>query len=255
VEYKSIPTMTKSVEGRTVTGLFAIHGNVDSYLDISHPGAFSKTIAESLPRVKFLWNHDMWGGPPVAKVKSIREVGRDELPEKVLALAPDATGGVEVVREYLKTPRGDELLTAIQEEAVDEMSYGYDPVKWDMGEVNGMQVRNLREIRLWEVSDVIFGANPATAASKFLQPIDLLLAQIEGHLKAGARHSAADVKLLNAIHKAAVTLGATSCKGSVEEDEEEGETDKDEKSRAGLVPLTLLKSKLDLLELEIFSQR
>jgi HK97 family phage prohead protease len=242
VEYKSIPTMTKSVDGRTVTGLFAIHGNVDSYLDISHPGAFSKTIAESLPRVKFLWNHDMFGGPPVAKVRSIREVGRDELPEKVLALAPDATGAVE-------------LLVAIQEEAVDEMSYGYDPVKWDMGEVNGMQVRNLREIRLWEVSDVIFGANPATAASKFLQPIDLLLAQIEGHLKAGARHSAADVKLLNAIHKAAVTLGATSCKGSVEEDEEEGETDKDEKSRAGLVPLTLLRQKLDLLELEIFSQR
>lgn len=257
MEYKAIPTFTKSIEGRAVTGLFAIHGNIDSYGDISHPGSFTKTIVESLPRVKFLWNHDIFGGPPVAKITRLQEVGREALPEKVLALAPDATGGVEVVREYLKTPRGDELLTAVQEGAVDEMSYGYDPMKWDMSEVNGQQVRNLREVRLWEVSDVIFGANPATAASKFLQPLDVLIAQIDAHIKAGARHSATDTKLLNAIHKAAVSLGATNCKGEADEEDESGEKveaeEIEEKSRADQWSLTHLGQKLAILELEVYA--
>lgn len=303
MEYKSIQMVTKSIVDKTVTGVFAVHGNIDSYADISHPGSFTKTIAERGMRVKHLWNHDYYGSVPTAAVKSLREITRDELPQEVLSMAPDATGGVEVVREYLDTPKGNEVLTAVKAGAVDEMSYGFDPIQMDFGEVNGQKVRNLREVRLWETSDVIFGANPATAASKLYLPLDLLAKQMEAHLtaikagmmpmtpelqaileaidglldtalgepeetepksaslrhllrqarnlKSGARHSAADTKLLNAIHHASVGLGATLCKGLVEE---EADPPKDEgKSRAAAEALTLLGQKLGILELEMLT--
>lgn len=245
MEYKSLPIFTKSITGRTVTGIFAVHGNIDDYADVSHPGSFVKTIAERGPKIKFLWNHDMFGGPPVAKITSIREIGREELPEAVLAIAPEATGGVEVTREYLKTASAEEVFQALEAEALDEMSYGYDAVKFDFSELNGARIRNLREVRLWEVSDVIFGANPATVGSKFAPPLELLLKQLEAHIKAGARHSSSDTKLLNAIHKAAVELGATQCKGIVDEEEEDEKTD--DKSRADELSLTLERAGLFLM--------
>ncbi|HXG66980.1 MAG TPA: HK97 family phage prohead protease [Blastocatellia bacterium] len=170
MEYKALPTYLKAVQGRTVTGIFAVHGNLDSYGDISHPGSFAKTIAERGAKTKFLWNHDYYS-VPVAVVKRLREVRRDELPERVLHIAPEATGGVEIVREYLDTPRADEVYKSVIAGAVTEMSYGYDAVKYDFGEVNGQRVRHLREVRLWEVSDCIFGANPATSASKSFDQI------------------------------------------------------------------------------------
>lgn len=251
MEYKSLPSFVKAVdpETRTVTGVFAVHGNIDSYADISHPGSFKKTIAERGDRVKFLWNHDFFGGPPIAKVLGIREIGRDELPESVLSRASNATGGVEIVRQYMKTGRAAEVFEAVAEGASDEMSYGYDPIVMDFSEVDGTQVRNLREIRLWEVSDVIFGANPATAGSKLAMPADVLLKHIDyflESLKAGARHNAADTKLLNAIHKAALDLGATNCKGLADD---EDKTQPNDERRAEPVSLTLMKFRQQTIDL------
>lgn len=244
MEYKATPGVTKSVDGRTVTGIFAVHGNRDSYDDISHPGSFAKTLNERANRIKFLWNHDFYGGPPIATIKSLREITRDELPEQILQRAPTATGGVEVVREYLKNDRAESVFEAVASGASDEMSYGYDPIQFSFSEVDGVRVRNLHEVRLWEVSDVIFGGNPATAGSKgFIPDIDIVLRYLDHHMKAGARHSASDTKHLNAIHKAVLELGCTTCKGVLDE---EGDT---EKSRADVPSLTLLDARLRLLQL------
>jgi HK97 family phage prohead protease len=174
MEYKHFPAFIKQVEDRTVTGLAAIFGNVDSYGDIVHRGAFKKTIKENSGRVKHLWMHDMWQ-PPTAAIKELSEVGREELPEEVLARFPQATGGLQVAREYLRTPRADEILEGIKAGAITEMSFGYDPVKFDFeeletGDLQGMLVRNLREVRLYDTSDVNWGANPATVASKAAVP-------------------------------------------------------------------------------------
>ena len=220
-EFKAVPQAIQSITGRTVTGIFAVHGNVDSYTDRTWPGSMSKTIAERGPRdgvpsrVKFLWSHDSYA-PPVAVVDRLHEVAAADLPLTVRAKAPDATGGVEVTRTYLDTPRGTEILTALQAGAIDEMSYAYDVFQADFAEeptAEGTQtrlVRNIREIKLYECSDVVYGANDATVASKAQ---DGLLAQIRAFLhslKAGARHSAADLLLINQIHQLSVALGATS---------------------------------------------
>lgn len=245
MELKTFPQHIKTVDDRTVTGIFAVMGNVDSYNDRLWPGAFAKTFAERGGKAKFLWQHN-FEAPAIAIVKSLREVGRDALPSEVLAAAPDALGGAEVVREYLPTPRADEVLAGIKAGVPYEMSFGYDALKFDFetpadARDEWDKIRNLREVRLWEVSDVLWGANDATLASKAQLPIEFLLKQLQLHIKAGARHSAADVKALNAIHKAAIELGATNCKGLIDEEA-------DEKSRAVPLTLTLEKARLYFLE-------
>lgn len=253
-EYKSLPQFIKSIDGRTVTGVFAVHGNVDSGLDRSHPGAFSKTFAEQRSRAKFLWNHDFFA-PPIASIKHLREVGRDDLPAEVLALAPEATGGAEVTREYLDTERGNEVLEGIKSGAITEMSYGYDAVKMEFtvqgeGEA-AVRIRELKEVRLYDVSDVLWGMNPATVGSKAGLPLELIaqaMAAYHDELKAGRRNASADLKLINAIHAASLALGCDECAGIADADESG-------KSRAEtVVSLTPYLSQLQELELSLLTQ-
>ena len=168
MEYKVAPHFLKEISDRTVTGFFAIHGNVDAGGDRSHPGAFADIAIAGRTRVKFLWQHDS-DAPPIAVVKAVREVTAAELPESVKGYAPDATGGVEVVREYLDTPRGNEVLAGIRAGAVDEMSYAYDITSYKITNTDdGTSVRELYGVRLWDISDVNWGMNPATAGVKGL---------------------------------------------------------------------------------------
>jgi hypothetical protein len=172
MEYKTAPLITQSISDRTVTGLAAIFGNVDDGGDMLHPGAFSKTINERKSRVRHLWQHDA-SQPPTAKVVSLQEVGREQLPPDLLVDFPQAKGGLMVTREYLDTPRGNETLQGIRAGAIGEMSFGYDAIKKDFTTAEGKSVRNLREVRLYETSDVMWGMNPATRAAKALADGDV----------------------------------------------------------------------------------
>lgn len=170
-EYKSI-TSFKEIQddGRTVTGIAAVFGNVDDGGDRIFKGAFKKTIKERFKagEIKHLWRHDIWE-PPIATVKELKEIGRDELPDQVQKKYPEATGGLLITREYLDTPRGNEILTGIKASpaAITQMSFGYDPVKFDFeGDDDGAKIRNLKELILWDTSDVNWGMNQATQASK-----------------------------------------------------------------------------------------
>jgi HK97 family phage prohead protease len=201
-EYKSLQLEVKDIgdDGRTVTGFAAIMGNIDAGGDRLFKGAFKKTLRDNGGRVKHLWQHDM-SQPPIAAVKELREVGRDELPEGVQKVYPEATGGLMVVRKYLETPRGDEILAGIVSGAISEMSFAYDALRYDFEEVKGddepgITVRNLKEVRLWETSDVVWGMNAATVASK---TEDFRLGQLEEaltSLKAGRVLSAANLTRL-----------------------------------------------------------
>ena len=168
-ERKAIASVTLDInDSRQVEGLAAVIGNLDDVGDILHPGAFTKTLQESKSRVKHLWQHDA-NQPPTAIILDLKEIrGREGLPSEVKSAFPDATGGLLVKRQYLDTPRGQEIFTGVQSKAISEMSIGYIATKRTYGSANGVQVRNLHEIRLMETSDVLWGANPATVASKSL---------------------------------------------------------------------------------------
>jgi hypothetical protein len=73
LEYKSLKAELMGIEDRTVTGLFAVHGNVDSgdgwsSRDRSHPGLFGDFLAKGRARAQFLWQHD-GSAPPIASFR------------------------------------------------------------------------------------------------------------------------------------------------------------------------------------------
>jgi len=293
MEIKVLPSFTtkKDLAGRAATGIFAVHGHLDYVGDVSHPGSMAKSIAERLPKgsIKYFWAHNMeqGGGPPIAVVQDVREITRDQLPDAVLQMAPDATGGVEVTRKYLQTVRGEEILQGIAEGAITEQSYGYDPIRYDFEDRDSIsgggkrRVRHLRELRLWEISDVNWGANDATLAAKFFMPLPALLqhlkarlSDIEQEIKAGRRNKGTDQEMINEVHSLIAALGATNCKGLIEPDADEAdeddvsdtgeggskgkgkESDKEKGQKSGgpadlpSGSLVIQKARLDLLELE-----
>lgn len=215
LEYKSRKAELMGIEDRTVTGLFAVHGNVDagdgwSSRDRSHPGLFGDFLADGRARAQFLWQHD-GSAPPIATIDRLFEVSAADLPPAVKLYAPDATGGVAVTRTYLETPRANEVLFGLKAGAIREMSYAYDATRWDYektddAEPGAIPIRNLYAAKLFDVSDVNWGMNPATSAdgSKTGQPLnehhDAVLAAVRAYhsrLKALAELRAKEGRVLS----------------------------------------------------------
>lgn len=172
VEYKSSKAFTTGIEGRTVTGIFAVHGNVDSgdgwsSRDRSHPGLFGDYTVDGRDRAKFLWQHDS-RQPPIAKIDRLFEVSLVDLPPAVKLYAPDATGGVAVARTYDDDEFSDRIFKKIQNGLITEMSYSYEVTRWDFEEPapgsRDLPIRNIYAASLYDVSDVNWGMNPATSA-------------------------------------------------------------------------------------------
>ncbi len=166
MEYKRGAQYIKSLdeETRIVTGIFAVHGNVDDGGDMSVNGSFAKRLEGA--RVRFLWNHNGYN-PPIASILSIREVGREELPPKVLEKAPEATGGVEVTRQYYEgVPLAEWVFQAIVAGDVSEMSYAYEVHGYEIRGDEDKRIRVLTDVELFDISDVNWGMNPATAGVK-----------------------------------------------------------------------------------------
>lgn len=151
-----------------VEHIVAVMGNLDQGNDIIHPGAFTKTLAERGAKVRVLDDHRTDSvlrviGKPLA----MRELNQGELPPSLTTLFPEATGALWVRTQFLMdTPEGMGVFKRIKEGLVDEYSIGYDPLDFDyervkMGEQD-VTVRNLRTIKLYEYSPVIWGMNEAT---------------------------------------------------------------------------------------------
>jgi len=165
MEFKTLTGLQPvQIEDRTVKGFASVFGNVDDGGDITHAGAFTKTLNENASRLRFLWQHDT-DAPPTAVIKSAREAKRDELPAEIKSKFPNAVGGLLVEREYLDTPRGNEILAGYKAGICFEMSFGYETIKSDFTTVDNTRARNLRELKLYEMSDVLWGMNPATVGA------------------------------------------------------------------------------------------
>ena len=199
LEYKNIKAELMGIEDRTVTGLFAVHGNVDSgdgwsSRDRSHPGLFGDFLAKGRARAQFLWQHD-GSAPPIATIDRLFEVDAADLPPAVKLYAPDATGGVAVTRTYLETARANEVLAGLKAGAIREMSYAYEATRWDYekteddagADAGVIPIRNLYAAQLFDVSDVSWGMKPATSADawKTGQPLneqhDAVLAAVRAY--------------------------------------------------------------------------
>ncbi len=171
---KSFPAFISKAEHNGDLGIIgayvAVMGNLDFGDDIIMQGAFTKTISERANRIKVLDNHNshsVLNG--LGKLISIQEVTKNVLPLELLAEFPDATGGLFVEIQFILEVDSDTSAQAfrlIKHGVITEYSIGFEIVKADFQDIETDEgtrnVRIIREIKLWEVSPVIFAMNPAT---------------------------------------------------------------------------------------------
>ena len=157
------------------------------YEEVARAGMCAKTLSEGAD-VAYLTNH---GGLNLARTKS-----------GTLKLAEDSTGLNTVAT--LNTTRSDarDLVTAIEDGDVDQMSFGFRIVRQEWSP--DWSQRDLLEVNLdrGDVSAVNFGANPATnigiqRAFRSARPAELHRMAVE--LRAGATLSAATMATLSQV--------------------------------------------------------
>ena len=173
MEHKTFPCLVIKAdeEQGIVDAVFAVMGNIDLGLDVIHPGAFTKTFMEQGRKVKVLDQHRTDSTEAViGKPLELREIGVDELPATLKAEYPQATGGAFArVQMLMDTYLGREVFIRLRDQALNEWSFGYDALDVDYETVtlNGKQeeIRNLRTLKLYEISPVIWGMNPATTTT------------------------------------------------------------------------------------------
>lgn len=120
-----------------VKGYASVFDNKDSDNDIIRKGAYSKTIAENGQRVKYLYQHDM--DKPLGKMTMLEEDDK----------------GLVFEAKIAKTTLGNDVIELIKAGVITENSVGILPLQKEM--VGG--VRNITEVKLYEVSAVTLAAN------------------------------------------------------------------------------------------------
>lgn len=153
LEYKNFTADVKDVDMKsmTVTGYWSKFGNVDYDDDIIAMGAATKTIAERGPMGSneiFFLNQHNWsqphGKPTVLEAQ-----------EK----------GIYFESKVAPTSYGKDALVLYAEGIVVQHSIGFSTVKADYDQNTG--VRTIKEIKLYEGSNVTLGANPETPFTGF----------------------------------------------------------------------------------------
>lgn len=167
-EYKTIPAFGFKAKGDQgiVEHLVSVFGVLDLGMDITEPGAFTRTLKDRAGLIRVLDQHhkerigDVLGVPV-----SLKEVGRDELPAEVLEKYPEATGGLLAETQFLiDTPEGSGAYKRLRSKAVSEFSFAYNAVKVRFSKKDdGAEVRHLEDVELFEYSPVLFAMNPAAA--------------------------------------------------------------------------------------------
>lgn len=191
-EYKNA-TVLSATDAGLVEALISTYGVVDEKGDIATPGMFEGIDAAS---VRLLDNHNAESvQSSLGRVISIRSVGRDQLPARILSAYPEATGGAVATLKFdLDTPEGRGAFNRIKSGALSEFSIGYIAKQTSAAtrRMNGKSftARVLEKIKLFEISVVFFGAAPtAVLSTKSLDDVPNYHAAITGQAErcAGCR--------------------------------------------------------------------
>lgn len=144
LEYKSIFGSVNDVDekNKIVTGYLAHFGNKDSHGDVIERGAFAKTINDRKEDIFFLNQHN-WAQPH----------------GKFSVLKEDSKGLYFESEPLIDTTYSSDLIKLYAAKIVKEHSIGYSTIKAIQGED---WARTLKEVKLYEGSNVTLGSNPLT---------------------------------------------------------------------------------------------
>jgi len=138
----------------TFTGYASVWGIVDSYGDVVQPGAFKRTIKNRKGKgFPMLWSHKV--DEPIGMI----------FPE-------EDDKGLKVKGVYnMDDPLAVRIRSHMKQGSVTGLSIGYQTVVEELDKESG--TRKLKEIKLWEISPVVFPAcEPAQADSGSVKSAD-----------------------------------------------------------------------------------
>lgn len=128
-----------------IEGYASVFNNVDTGGDVVLPGAFKKTLKERLAKnfIKLVDSHNIHEGTS-AVIGVVSEAKEDDT-------------GLWFKGRLSSVARAQDVRTKVREGILDSTSFGYDTVKASAGKDG---VNYLKELKLYEVSVVIWGMNP-----------------------------------------------------------------------------------------------
>lgn len=173
------------------TGRASVYGVVDAYNDVVMPGAFARHLSENGNRIKVLNQHDPRD-----------PIGYAELSDSDTALLANG-------KLLLDLQSAKDMYVRLQNDLIDGISIGYEVAK----EAYNSGVRQLHEIKLWEISLVTFPANQFArvtdvkqASQPDLDDIFIELKAFDAAVKAGRVLSAANLSRLQQIMQLAQAI-------------------------------------------------
>ena len=147
IEEKTFPFEIKALtEKGAFEGYAAIFGKIDALNEIIERGAFIKTLKEN-KQYPLLWYHNPQDPIGVAEV---------EEDEKGLKIIGQLNLDVQSAREKY---------ALMKQKAIRGLSFGFKTIKDKMDGA----IRKLKEINLYEISPVTFGAHPEALISSIKQ--------------------------------------------------------------------------------------
>ena len=215
LEYLVVPIEWKadSAEGgaSTLVGYASTFGNVDLGGDVVMPGAFTKSIqtikANGIP---LLADH-------MASTAALLGTIYD---------AQEDTKGLIIRARISQAPSAQDTAVKLREGHLSKLSIGYETMEDAYVEMDdGRKVRELRDVKLWETSVVVFPMNPAAAISRVKSLVDALAPEQRKDLYdtlVEAERAVAGV-VLDDPPKQADTVGVSTQGGSSEPDTQGGD--------------------------------
>lgn len=146
-ETKSISAEVKDIDlkNRIVTGYLSNFGNTDYDEDVIEKGSFLKSITERKDKIWFL-NQHQWKEPH----------------GKFSVLQEDNKGLYFESMPLLDTSYSNDVLKLYEAGVMTEHSIGFQVIKADYKKNEDKNVRYIKEVKLYEGSNVTMGANPET---------------------------------------------------------------------------------------------
>lgn len=151
LQYKSVGEIKDvDIEKRIITGYASKFGNIDLVGDMIMPGAFTKTINERGPigknEIWFLHNHST--DSPLGKPSVLKEDNY----------------GLYFESKIVDTEIGEDILKLYQEGLINQHSIGFSTIKQNKVDATAGNPAyyQIQEVKLYEFSSVLWGANPDT---------------------------------------------------------------------------------------------
>ena len=144
--------------------IVSVFGNVDHGGDVVLPGAFSRTLAEwkaAGDPIPVIWSHQI--GDPESHIGEVVDAvellpGDERLPEKLRG-----NGGLWVRGQLdMDEPRAAKVHRLLKGRRVKQFSFSYDVRDGALGERDGRDVYELRDLDVYEVGPTLLGMNAAT---------------------------------------------------------------------------------------------